>query len=84
MLNLLYVWIITVQKRECQVVTQFSLEAMFDSDLQAVCQHFKLNHNVYPVTKLSTRNNNNNKVATTQLLGKSEVLAKVATHQVSS
>lgn len=71
-----------VQKRECQVVTQFSLEAMFDSDLQAVCQHFKLNHKVYPVTKLSTRNNN--KIATTQLLGKSEVLAKVATHQVSS
>lgn len=45
--------------------------------------HFKLNHKVYPVTKLSTRNNNN-KVATTPLLGKSEVLAKVATHQVSS
>lgn len=42
-----------------------------------------LNHKVYPVTKLSTRNNNN-KAATTQLLGKSEVLAKVATHQVSS
>lgn len=50
-----------VQKRECQVVTQFSLKAVFDSDVQAVCRHFKLNHKVHPVTKLSTRNNDNEK-----------------------
>lgn len=73
-----------VQKRQCQVVTQFSLKAMFDSDLEAVCRHFELNHKVCPVTKLSTRNNKNGKQLLLKLLGKSDAPTKVATHQVSS
>lgn len=70
-------------RKESAKLLHNSVLKLSDSDLQAVCRHFKLNHKVCPVTTLSTRNNNN-ATTTTRLLGKPEIPTKVATHQLSS